>query len=117
MGRPKLNIDAHRVLELAHNGCTLAEIAATLGCCEDTIHKRFSVQIERGRKMCDAALRSKQVQKAIAGDTQMLIWLGKQRLGQKDKQEIETNWPDKLGYGGLDVPEREAGLGTTNKPN
>ena len=117
MGRPKLNIDAHRVLELAQQGCTIVEIAATFGCCEDTIHKRFSVQVERGRKMCDAALRSKQVQKAISGDTQMLIWLGKQRLGQRDKHEVETNWPDKLGYGGLDVPERETGLGTTDKPN
>lgn len=66
----------------------------------------------------DAQIRRKQVEKALAisGDITMLISLGKQRLGQRDKQEVEMNWPEK-GYGGLSIPRREAELGTTDKPN
>ena len=45
----------------------------------------------------------------------MLIWLARQLLGQKDKQEAETNWPETLGYGGLPVPGRQAELGNTDK--
>ena len=66
----------------------------------------------------DAQIGRKQVEKALAGsrDTTMLIWLGEQRLGQRDKQEVEMNWPEN-GYVGLSNPRREAELGSTDKPN
>ena len=35
-------------------------------------------------------LRQKQFEIAMTGNVSMLIWLGKQRLGQIDKQEIKT---------------------------
>ena len=35
------------------------------------------------------ALREKQIEMAMQGNVQMLIWLGKQYLGQLDKQEVE----------------------------
>ena len=35
-------------------------------------------------------LRQKQFQMAMDGDVKMLIWLGKQMLGQADKQEVTT---------------------------
>lgn len=40
--------------------------------------------IQRG----DDILRVKQFQVAQAGDKSMLIWLGKQRLGQRDRHEL-----------------------------
>ncbi|NCX93640.1 MAG: hypothetical protein EBX40_03075, partial [Gammaproteobacteria bacterium] len=37
----------------------------------------------------DNLLRVAQFKKAMSGDTSALIWLGKNRLGQSDKQEIK----------------------------
>ena len=39
------------------------------------------------------ALRKKQWDMAMAGDTKMLIWLGKQVLGQKDNPSTPMNNP------------------------
>jgi AraC-like DNA-binding protein len=91
MARPVKTVDAKRVIELAAKGHTMEEIAALEDCSERTLRRRFGRECEKGRKLCDAQIRRKQVEKALAGngDTTMLIWLGKQRLGQKDKHEIE----------------------------
>ena len=117
MGRPHKNIDGKRVIYLAAQGYTLEEIAALEDCHRNTLHNRFSAQCEKGKLLCAAQIRRRQVERALEGSDTMLIWLGKQLLGQKDRHEIETNWPDKIGYGGLDVPEREVVLGKTDKPN
>ena len=120
-GRPKKPIDGKRVIYLASRGLTTDEIAALEDCSDRTLQKRFFAQLEKGRSICNASLRSKQVEKALGltttGDTTMLIWLGKNRLGQSDKHEIDTNWPETLGYGGLDIPRRATELGETDKPN
>ena len=39
------------------------------------------------------ALRKAQWEKAMAGDVRMLIWLGKQVLGQKDNPSTPMNNP------------------------
>ena len=39
------------------------------------------------------ALKKAQWEKAMAGDTKMLIFLGKQYLGQKDTPEMDLNRP------------------------
>ena len=39
------------------------------------------------------ALRKKQWELALPGDTKMLIWLGKQHLGQKDNPSTPMNNP------------------------
>ena len=39
------------------------------------------------------ALRKKQWELALSGDTKMLIWLGKQHLGQKDNPSTPMNNP------------------------
>jgi len=77
--------------------CTLEEIASWLDCPEDTIALR--VEEHTGLKFADyyakkrgkgkVSLRRKQFQTALAGDKTLLIWLGKQYLGQSDKIEIE----------------------------
>ena len=79
--------------QLCHIQCTQSEIANVMGVDEDTlkrlveehynltysaIYKRFS----DGGKM---SLRRMQFKKAQEGSNTMLIWLGKQYLGQTDK--------------------------------
>ena len=91
MPRKTLNIDGSRVTELAAKGHTNKEIGMFLGCCHDVIERRFAKELATGRTMRDANLRSKQVEVALAGNPTMLIWLGKQYLGQKDKREIEEH--------------------------
>ena len=41
------------------------------------------------------ALKKAQWEKAMAGDTKMLIFLGKQYLGQKDIPDMDLNMPFK----------------------
>ena len=48
------------------------------------------------------ALRKKQIEMAMDGNVQMLIWLGKQYLGQQDKQEVEHIRPfDEIEFNGI----------------
>ena len=116
-GRPCKNIDPKRVIYLASIGHTIEEIAALEDCSYATLHRNFASLCEKGRKLAEGQIRRKQFERAMAGSDTMLIWLGKQYLGQRDKHEVETNWPERLGYGGLPVPQREAELGKTDKPN
>ena len=75
-------------------GCTNKEIAAHFGVSERTIESRrkdpdFTAVMERGYAHGNISLRRKQMELALKGDKTMLIWLGKQRLEQKDKIATE----------------------------
>lgn len=72
---------------MASIGCTVEEIAILIGCSKSTLDKGFSAPIERGRMRLNRSLKRKQVQLARQGNVTMLIWLGKQYLGQKEKSE------------------------------
>lgn len=89
MARAKLDIDPKEVETLASYGCTATEIAAFFNCNETTIRKRFSENLTKGKESGKIRLRQKQFKVAMAGNVAMLIWLGKQTLGQTDKQGIE----------------------------
>ena len=86
-GRPKKDIDAEQVRKLAMMQCPTTEIAAFFDCDEGTIRKRFSEIVAKGREAGKISLRRKQFDVAMSGNVSMLIWLGKQYLGQTDKQE------------------------------
>lgn len=74
--------------------CTLNEIAGWFECSPDTIERRvkevhginFADYFGQKRGKGKIALRRKQMQVALSGNTTLLIWLGKQYLGQSDKQ-------------------------------
>lgn len=91
-GRPKFQIDYELVERLAQIQCTQEEIASALGCSTKTLQRDeefsriYKVSMDDGRK----SLRRLQWDKAKQGNTTMLIWLGKQYLGQRDKQEVEA---------------------------
>lgn len=84
-GRPKKDIDGTQVYELALIHCTAEEIAAVLHCHKDTIYARFSDDLQRGHLEGQKSLKRKMHEVAMNGDTKMLIWLSKQRLGYKDQ--------------------------------
>ena len=87
MARPKKEIDEEEVFKLASFGLINSEIASIVGCHKDTLVDRFSETIKEGHERCNGSLRRKQYEVAMAGNVGMLIWLGKQRLGQTEKVE------------------------------
>ena len=84
-GRPLKEVDPKQVETLASIQCTLTEMAAVLDCSVRTLQRRFGAVIERGREGGRASLKRLQWKAAAEGNTRMLIWLGKQHLGQTEK--------------------------------
>jgi hypothetical protein len=99
-GAPSKIIDAEVAKRAASIGCTHDEIAALLGISRTSLHNAYASDpalrddIEQGRNQGRATLRRHQWQQAVAGNPTMLIWLGKQLLGQKDRVELGGD-PDK----------------------
>jgi len=67
-------------------------MAAVLDCDASTLTRRFAQAIQKGRASGRMSLKRKQWEMAMGGNITMLIWLGKQNLGQTDKveQRIES---------------------------
>ena len=93
MARARKIVDPLAVVDLASKSLTTEEIAAQLDVSADTLERRFAGQLQRGRALCNASLRRKQFDRAMAGSDKMLIHLGKNRLGQKDAIEHEHSGP------------------------
>lgn len=81
--RKRLIIPEH-VWKLAAIGCTDREIAQWYDCAEPTLKENFGVYMARARADMRQRLRRAQFQHAINGNATLLIWLGKQILGQSD---------------------------------
>lgn len=90
MARPKAVVDETEVEKLAAMFCSLEEIASFFNVNISTIQRRFAQAIDRGRNKGKISLKRKQYLVAMDGNVQMLIWLGKQHLDQKDKKEISA---------------------------
>ena len=91
-GRPPFIIDYDLVRRLALIQCTYEEIANFLDCSTRTLERDkefcriYKKHIGEGRM----SLRRKQWKAVEEGNTTMLVWLGKQYLGQKDKSEMNA---------------------------
>ncbi len=91
----RIPIDWEVVDKYLEAGCLGTEIAAYLGCHPETFYDRclkekgvgFSEYLATKRSKGDAILRAKQYELAMQGNTTLLIWLGKNRLGQRDKEK------------------------------
>ena len=103
MARPKkYDIDPLQVEKLAGYGCTNTEIAGVYGCSADLIDKSYSEFLTKGRANLKKRLRKAQLDAALSGNSPMLIWLGKQMLGQVDRQEVEHIRPiDEIEFDGI----------------
>lgn len=87
MGRPKIEIDLVTLRKLAALHPTDAEIADILGFSESTLLRGKSDPkvvdaIRQGRSNGKVSLRRLQMKAAEKGNAALLIWLGKQWLGQ-----------------------------------
>ena len=78
---------------MASIGCTNKEIASVLNVSTKTIQRSddASETIKAGHEKLRASLRRMQFTSANNGNVTMQIWLGKQFLNQKDRQEISTD--------------------------
>ena len=105
MGRTKIDIDWGRVEEMAIKGANGAQIAGALGVHYDTLVNRFkedntsdfSKYLTTKKEKGNQLLHEKQWEVAMTGDKTMLVWLGKQRLGQTERQQTDiTTGGDKI---------------------
>lgn len=83
-GRPKAAISAKKVENLAAQGAKVTEIADLFGVDRNTIHRSFEAELTKGKARLRESLRRQQIKAANRGNATMLIWLGKQYLGQSD---------------------------------
>ncbi len=97
-GRPKFIIDWKVVDKLLEADCEGTEIAAHLGIGPDTLYDRcvkendmiFSEYLREKKANGNSLLKVAQFKKAMSGDNTMLIWQGKQRLGQRDRKDVDV---------------------------
>jgi len=83
--------DQEMIKRLASTMCTYEEIGYIIGMTGAGVKKRFSKAIEEGRAKGKASVRQAQFEKALAGDTRMQIWLGRNYLDQKDDPNGEEH--------------------------
>lgn len=101
--RPEKEIDWAIVDQLLQHGSPATEVAPHFDMAAETFcdrvqkkfGKSFTAYSAEKRQKGLSKLRSKQMYKALNadGDTTMLIWLGKNYLGQRDRQEKEEDLP------------------------
>lgn len=84
IGRDKKPVPAADVFKLSAIGCKDHEIADWFGVDQNTLRYNFSVELIKGRETLKQSLRRKQIEVAMSGNAVMLIWLGKNLLGQTD---------------------------------
>lgn len=120
-GRPKIEIDKEVFEKLCGIWCTLEEIAGWFKCsdttvqrfCKKTYKDPFEGVYKKYAGVGAVSLRRKQFELAQKGNVALLIWLGKQHLGQREpsynqpiiqaaidgKAEIVIKWTDEINAG------------------
>lgn len=101
MARPRIEIDKDQFDRLCAIQCTEREIASFFGCSVDTIERwckreyktSFADIYEEKRGLGKISIRRSQFRMAETNPT-MAIWLGKQYLGQTEKQEVAVSIQD-----------------------
>ncbi len=93
-GRRKRVVNPKDVYELAQIGCNDREIARWFDITESTLKYNFADILEKGREDLKHSLRKAQINLALSGNAVMLIWLGKNLLGQSDTpNSSDSNQP------------------------
>ena len=87
MPRRKVVVDVKVVEAMAFVGATNQEIGDILGMSERSVRRQFAEILTKSHSQRRVKLREMQWKAAQNGNTAMLIWLGKQHLGQSEKVE------------------------------
>jgi hypothetical protein len=104
-GAPRAEIDIDQIEKLCMLDCTDDDLAGQFSVSLQTIHRlkenpEVLAAMERGRAKGRVSLRRLQYVAAQNGNTAMLIFLGKTRLGQKETLTIEDKRvPAAIRYG------------------
>lgn len=101
MGNAVIPIDWSVVEKAAMEGSNGIQIAAHLGICKDTLYDRcelehgvtWSAYLAEKRSKGDKLIHQAQFKKALSGNPTILIWLGKQRLDQRDSDHEKDKLP------------------------
>jgi hypothetical protein len=99
IGRDRTPVLSADVFKLAAIGMKDIEIAEWHGVDANTLRYHFSVQLLKGRLTLNQSLRRKQIEVAMGGNPTMLIFLGKNLLGQSDSplsttEKLPLPWDD-----------------------
>ena len=106
-GRPPKDIDWLAVERMCKIQCTEAEIAAIIEVHIDTLYEKCKAQhgvifpefFKKHSEDGKMSLRRAQYKKAVVdGHPTMLVWMGKQILGQRDHMEFSNAQPITLAY-------------------
>jgi hypothetical protein len=124
-GKQKI-IEWPKVDEMLACGCNGVEVAATLGICSETLYRRckadhgvdFVAYLQEKRAVGDKSLHAAQYALALSGNPTMLIWLGKQRLHQREPEQkvSEATKPALTEYLDLLKQHKLAEQSTTTPP-
>ena len=95
-GRPHKEIDQTQFEKLCGLQCTIEEFCCFFDCddmtlnkwCKKTYKMSFSEVFKQKKGSGKISLRRKQFEVALSGNPTMLIWLGRNMLGQTDKIEV-----------------------------
>ena len=101
MGRPQTEINKDQFEKLCELHCTKEEIANIMDCdektlnawCQRTYGVTFSLVYRQKASNGKMSIRRAQFSTATKGNVTMLIWLGKQWLGQKEKSDEKAEEP------------------------
>lgn len=111
-GRPLKDIDPLEVEKLAAIGATVEEMSNFFECATSVLHTRFQTNMDKGRANLKLSLRQMQLRAAQNGNVAMMIWLGKQMLGQVDRAQLDVHKiPDEIF-----IEEAQRRLNGSDKP-
>lgn len=94
------DLDREQIWKLACMQCTLREIGDVMDVSHETIRNHFGDLVEQGQSVGKKSLRRAQWEKALSDKSdRMLIFLGKQYLGQSDapkggEEDTPLPWED-----------------------
>lgn len=97
-GRKKIIIEWDKVNHYLTCGCLGTQVAAKIGVSADTLYDRvkeefgvdFSEYMRQKREIGEVLVKEAQFDEAVRQrNISMLIWVGKQMLGQSEKQEVK----------------------------
>ena len=120
MGRPRFLLsddDFDKLVGMIRIQCTELEICSIFGVTYKTLNRAlerrgeptFSYLYEKHSGEGKASLRRMQWQEAMNGNTTMLVWLGKQALGQRDERALSVRGNVELAPPSIDTSKLSLG--------
>lgn len=92
-GERRRVVPPDEVYKLARLGCTLEEMADWFDVSRETLKYNFNKLILKAKSEIKQDLRRAQIRVALEGNPTMLIWLGKNLLGQGENPEPQNMEP------------------------